>query len=317
MSTNRRGRRSKPKRLGSELRQATSTLPQAPPRKVAIVDWGIQRDHQALVGQPLEGHSVIAPETDFRDDDGHGTLLAGTVAGIANGFRCALKVASPAPAIELLAVKFIDVLTPPMSDNAAKAIRYAVKNGARIINASWDVGLNSAALRSAIADASERALVVVAAGNNGGNNDEYRTFPANVRLPNVISVMATDLGEEDDKPWFSNYGRETVDIAAPGVDIISTSPYLVPSNYDYLGYRAYSGTSAAAAQVSGAAAVLQLIKPDWKPKEIRDCLVNSVDHIPGLDHYCRARGRLNLCNAVTAALKMSRSPSGTSHSFWR
>ena len=77
-------------------------------------------------------------------------------------------------------------------------------------------GWNNPELRRAIADASERALVVVAAGNNGGNNDEYPTFPANVRLPNVISVMATDLGEEDDKPWFSNYGRETVDIGSGG-----------------------------------------------------------------------------------------------------
>ena len=274
------------------------------PIKVAIVDWGIQLDHEAF--DPIRGMisaaRVILPhDGDFGDDDGHGTMLAGTIAGIANNLcsgRDAVRL------VELLAVKFIDVLTPPTSDNAARAIRYAVEKGARIINASWDVGLNSPELRNAITEAAEAGdkgvLVVVAAGNDGGSNDRYpafpaASFPATSRPSNMIVVMATN--EHDEKPGFSNYGPGTVDIAAPGVNIVSTSPYLLPSNH-HLAYRRYSGTSAAAAHVSGAAALLLSMNPDWKPADIRKRLIDSADKLPGLECYCHLGARLNLGNAL-------------------
>jgi len=270
------------------------------PITVAIVDWGIQRDHVGFSPEMnVSGASVIG-DGNIRDDDGHGTMLAGTIAGMTNNTR-GNGGGSP---MRLLAVKFIDVKTPPMSANAAKAIRYAVDHGARIINASWDVGLNSSELRTAIKDAGEArryagdkgVLVVVAAGNDGGDNDHYPAFPAGFHLPNMIVVMATN--EDDEKPGFSNYGPGTVDIAAPGVNIVSTSPYLVPPSRHHPAYRRYSGTSPAAAHVSGAAALLLSIFPDWSPADIRDCLINSARKIPGLHRYCRAGGRLNLGNAL-------------------
>jgi subtilisin family serine protease len=160
---------------------------------VAIVDCGIKADHEAFVEnrQLVSCDRVITPrDGTCGDDDGHGTMLAGTIAGVINP-RCGDRVR--VPPVRLLSVKFIDWYTPPMSRNAAEAIRHAVDQGARIINASWEVGLKSRELEEAMQDASNKGvLVIVAAGNNGGNEDDYRTYPAGLDLPNLISVMASD-----------------------------------------------------------------------------------------------------------------------------
>jgi subtilisin family serine protease len=270
---------------------------------VAIVDWGIQRDHQAFGSKLVtRGVNVIAEGGNVGDDDGHGTMLAGTVAGIVTNLPGGGADAS----VRLLPVKFIDARNPPVSSNAAKAINCAVDAGAKIINASWDVGLNGPELRAAIKHAEDKnVLVVVAAGNAGGNNTDYSTFPASFRFSNMITVMASD--RKDEKPGFSNYGDD-VDLAAPGLNIISTSPYIsrpgaAPSPFGAHPYRRYSGTSPAAALVSGAAALLLSIKPGWTPREVRACLIDSSDRIAALEPFCPEGRRLNLCCAVDNALQ--------------
>jgi subtilisin family serine protease len=269
------------------------------PVTVAIVDCGIQSDHEDLNSQMVCGARVIPPDNnDFSDDDGHGTMVAGTIGAIASNDRGGRGMI---PAARLMAIKFIDVRTPPMSANAANAIIRAVDKGAQIINASWNVGLDSPELEGAIEYASSRdVLVVVAAGNNGGDNTRYLSFPASYKSDNLISVLATD--RNDQKASFSNYGQN-VHIAAPGVDIVSTFPYLcqppAPPSVSYNpAYRSYSGTSAAAAHVSGAAALLLSIRPSWTAENVRGHLMETVDPIPDLRHYCRAGGRLNVGRAV-------------------
>jgi subtilisin family serine protease len=278
------------------------------PIVVAIVDWGIQRDHEAFNPElVMPSATVIGDANDnLRDDDGHGTMLAGTIAGIVRNVPGG-GATSP---VRLFAIKFIDVRNPPMSSNAAKAIRRAVDAGAKIINASWDVGLNSLEVRGAIKYAEDhKVLVVVAAGNSGGNNGDYLCFPASLSFANVINVMASDV--EDEKPGFSNYG-ENVHIAAPGVAIISSSPYafrpgiVAPFTID--AYRRYSGTSPAAAHVSGAAALLLSINPGWNPQQIRACLVDGADRVPALEPFCHAGRRLNLRRAVEIALQTKAYP---------
>ena len=281
------------------------------PVTVAIVDWGIQRDHEAFGPELVAPGASVIPTANgnFGDDDGHGTMLAGTIAGVVTNIPGGGRAGS---SVRLLAVKFIDVRHPPMSNNAARAIRYAVDAGAKIINASWDVGLNSPDLRDAIKYAeNNNVLVVVAAGNGGGNNTDYPTFPASFRFANMITVMASD--EEDQKPGFSNYG-DNVDIAAPGVNIISTSPYMSqflgnPSPFGIHAYRRYSGTSPAAALVSGAAALLLWIQPSWTPQDLRACLMGSSDRITALQPFCPEGRRLNLRGTVEGALRLANSPS--------
>jgi subtilisin family serine protease len=225
---------------------------------------------------------------DITDQDGHGTMLAGSILATANSVSD----------IEIMAVKFFDVRTQPVAVNAAQAIRFAVKNGAQIMNLSFDLGIGSIELEEAIRSAcAAGVLVVIAAGNTGSDNDCYPLVPAlyaRVCRDNVIVVMAS--GQYDEKPTFSNFGKETVDLAAPGVKIESTRRFLSsipPSKI----YSPYTGTSAAAAQVTGAAALLKSQNPDWKAKDLKACLMETVDKLPGLK--CVNGGRLNLGRALS------------------
>jgi subtilisin family serine protease len=264
---------------------------------VAIVDSGVMVDHPRLRGRlwtrkidgrDVHGACVVdgAPAHDLTDQEGHGTMLAGTILATAN------EVAG----LELMAVKFFDVVNQPAAANAARAIRFATDNQASIINLSFDLGIGSQELRDAIGAACEAgALVVIAAGNTGGHNDRYPLVPACYaqEFPdNVIVVMATD--EYDGKPTFTNFGSATVDLAAPGVRIASTRRFVADG--DSRRYGRYTGTSAAAAQVTGAAALLRSRWPSWTAKNLKDRLLQTVDVLPGLK--CRSGGRLNLGRAL-------------------
>jgi len=275
---------------------------------VAIVDCGIKADHEAFVEnrQLVSCDRVITPrEGNCGDDDGHGTMLAGTIAGVINP-RCGDRVAVPP-------VRRRSSLRPSRRPCRPRHGVITISGISDHLRPEWPititgirkVGLKSRELDEAIRHASDKgALVIVAAGNNGGNNDDYRTYPACLDLPNLISVMASD--REDEKPYFSNYGRDTVDIAAPGVDIVSTYPYLYrppesPRSYEPA-YRSYSGTSPAAAHASGAAALLLALNPDWTPQKVRKCLLESAKRVTGLRPFCPEGRRLNLDRAVKLAL---------------
>lgn len=267
----------------------------APPVVVAIVDTGISTTHPDLVGHLWtnaaghHGFNVIAGNHRVEDVDGHGTLLAGTVGAVSNNL---LGIAGAGWPIRLMAVKFHDERTPPSAWYAALAIVWAVVNGARVINAAWDLGLPLPFLRQVIDFVGGplfRAVFVAGAGNDGLDNDVLPTYPASYNLPNVISVMASD--EYDDKPGFSNYGAATVHLAAPGVRILSTHSYLATPQW-----RMYSGTSAACAHVAHAAALVKALHPGWTPAQIRARLIATVDPSPYL--RCVAGGRLNLAQAI-------------------
>jgi subtilisin family serine protease len=276
------------------------------PVVVAIVDSGIMTDHPHLRrhlwtmkenGQPktVQGQLVRGArcmggvqDYDITDQDGHGTMLAGSILATANAVND----------VEIMAVKFFDVITQPIAANAAQAIRFAVQNGAHIINLSFDLGIGSDELQQAIQSATAAgALVVIAAGNTGSDNDRYPLVPASYAKAcppdNVIVVMASD--EYDERPTFSNFGSVTVDLAAPGVKIESTRTFLrtlEPANL----YGRYTGTSAAAAQVTGAAALLKSQNPSRLAKDLKQCLMDSVDKLPWLK--CWSGGRLNLGRAL-------------------
>ena len=264
------------------------------PVVVAIVDSGLAVEHPDLESHvwTREGRVVGARcmggrrDADITDEDGHGTNLAGTI----------LATAAHAPAIKLMPVKFFDVRTQPLAANAADAIHFAVDHDADIIVLSFDLGLGSTDLEAAFQRACRsKALLVVAAGNTGSDNDRYPVVPAAYAegfRDTVLVVMATDL--YDEKAGFSNFGRHTVDLAAPGVEIVSTRP--LTSTQDGRRYRRYSGTSAATAHVAGAAALLKGLNRARSAAEIKACLMKSADVRPALK--CRRSGRLNLGSAL-------------------
>jgi subtilisin family serine protease len=281
------------------------------PVVVAIVDSGVMTEHPDLTAHlwkspdgRVRGLNLVGPDIyDVEDGDGHGTLLAGTV----------LAAASGSPEVVLLPVKFIDGRTRPDSERAAQAIKWAADEGAKIIDLSWEVGIVNPALRTAIEYAGTKdALVVVAAGNSGADNDRLPAFPAcyghdgcsalpegdNRGLANVMTVMASD--RFDDRAGFSNYGRSSVHIAAPGVNVTSTHQTLrsglLPRDAGL--YQRYNGSSAAAAFVAGAAALLKARNRKLTPEAIRSVLIDTADVRPDL--RCKANGRVNLTRARDA-----------------
>jgi thermitase len=264
---------------------------------IAIVDSGVARHHPDLHGRthPRSKRFVVnPPDHHIDDEDGHGTSLAGTVAAVTDNPIGVASATWPF-IVRVLAQKFYDPWNELTGERAARAIVDAVDEGARVINLSWHVGLESAVLYDAIEYADlHDVLVVAAAGNEGTNNDELSIWPASYSDPaygltNVVSVMATN--RHDDKPGYSNYGRRTVDLAAPGQGILSTHYYLeVPQ------YREYAGTSAAAAHVTAAATLVRALRPAWTAPQVKQYLRTVVDANPFLD--CVARGRLNLARAV-------------------
>jgi subtilisin family serine protease len=280
-----------------EPADATARAPGADPVVVAIVDSGITVDHPILRRHLWTGDHGIhgmrfingVSDRDITDENGHGTMLAGVV----------LAAAARDPAVRIMTAKFFDAATPARPDNAASAIDFAVRHGAHIINLSWSVGLGSARLKAAVEHACQHALVVIAAGNFGSDNDHvFRAPPKYVLdLPGAITVMATDA--DDEKAWFSNYGRKSVDLAAPGVGIVSTRRFL--SRTAAAGsreFRTYSGTSAAAAFVSGAAALLKSRNSALTAKELKTRLMDAVDEVPSLKRRCVRGGRLNIGKAL-------------------
>jgi subtilisin family serine protease len=266
---------------------------------VAIIDSGIMASHPDLRGHlwdgpghpPVHGRSFIGSPADVEDQDGHGTMLAGTALAGANG----------SPAVRFMAIKFFDARKPPEANLGGKAIKWAVDHWAQIINLSWAVGIEKPGLRKAIEYARDKGvLIVVAAGNSGADNDAYESFPASYggdkTLTNVITVMATD--DLDDAPGFSNYGRKSVHIGAPGMRVISTHSYLAatPKPPDEFRFQRYDGTSASAAYVAGAAALLKSKNQTLSPENIREILMATADDRPDL--RCVAQGRLNVAQAL-------------------
>ncbi|MGF1583257.1 MAG: S8 family serine peptidase, partial [Gemmataceae bacterium] len=162
----------------------------------------------------------------------------------------------------------------------------------------WGGGGFSSSLQAAIkrSEAND-VLFVESAGNDNSINDARPAYPASYNVPNVISVAATN--NNDVLAGFSNYGANSVDIAAPGVGIEST----IPNNT----YSSYSGTSMAAPHVSGAAAVLWAENPDLSYSEVRDLLLNNTDPLPPQTKQV-ATGRLNLFKALEASQPQEPNP---------
>jgi subtilisin family serine protease len=251
---------------------------------------GIDDDRNGFVDD-LHGVDFANRTVDPMDDSGHGTHVAGIIGASGDNHRGTAGVSWK---VRLMAVKFLDANGDGNTAGAANAIDYAVASGARVINASWSVSVQSQALSDAIQNAADHGvLVVAAAGNEGMPSSTSPEFPASYDLPNVISVAATD--KRDRLADFSNYGRH-IDLAAPGDSIYSTVPtWLMASGYAF-----FSGTSMATPFVSGAAALYLARYPGSTNARVRSALLRTVDRLPSLRHRTRTGGRLDVRRALRA-----------------
>ena len=228
-----------------------------------------------------------------RDDNGHGSHCAGTIAAVGNN---GIGVIGVAPNVRLMPVKFLNAFGSGSTAGAIQAIEYAVKNGANVLSNSWGGGAYSKALEDVIKVAEKKNIVfIAAAGNDSQNNDKNPSYPASYKVGNIVSVAAID--RKGELASFSNYGAKSVHVAAPGVDILSTSMEG--------GYETLSGTSMATPHVSGIAALMLSKNSKLTPANIKQLLIRSSVSNSRLKGKVFASGQVSALNAMngTKALK--------------
>ncbi len=304
--------------------------------RVGVVDSGVDGTHPDLIGQidtslcrdfTNETEQIVSTPNDLF---GHGTHVAGIIGASGDN---TIGVSGVCWDISIVSLRVLDSNGMGYSSNAIMAVDYANSRNIPILNLSlsWDVSLvqhdyyYDQPMNFAIAN--YFGLVICAAGNRGINNDEGRVYPANFNYPNMITVAntfvsTTALGSEsvfnnpdlDDtiEQTGSNYGTNTVHLAAPGRPILSCFPCDTICdeglyNIDYHGihwadgYHYNAGTSMAAPHVTGVAALIKSIRPDLSAQEIKALILNNVDPIDDLENVCITGGRLNAYKAVRAA----------------
>jgi subtilisin family serine protease len=210
------------------------------------------------------------------DDHFHGTHVAGTIGAVGNN---GVGISGVNWHVQIMALKFLDASGGGYTSDAIAALNYAVANGAVVSNNSWGGGGFSSAFQTAIQNAANQGhIFVAAAGNDGWNNDDDPFYPAGYNVDNVISVAATD--NRDALAYFSNYGVESVDLAAPGVGIYSTFPTRMTNAMREEGfstnYETISGTSMATPHVAGVAALYLETNPSATPAEVSNAIVSSA-----------------------------------------
>jgi outer membrane protein assembly factor BamB/subtilisin family serine protease len=225
------------------------------------------------------------------DDVGHGTFTSGVVGAAGNN---AVGVCGVAWKVQLMELKFLASDGSGTTADELPCIDYAIKNGVKVINASFGSSGGSQAEADAIQAAGQAGIVfVVAAGNSTENIDISPQFPADYPLDNIVAVGATD--SRDLPASFSNYGSGSVEIFAPGENIYSTS------NAGTTSYGYESGTSLATPFVTGAVALLMAKYPTDTYRETINRVLNSADRLASLAGKAQTGGRLNLATALTTA----------------
>lgn len=248
---------------------------------VAVIDSGVAINHPDLQGNiwtnpgeiagngvddenngyvdDVHGWDFVASDSDPRDENGHGTHVAGIIGARGDNH---IGGAGVAYRVKLMPIRVLDSNAAGSTTAVALGVRYAVDNGARIINLSLAGPSGADDLKAAILYAQVKgAVVVVAAGNQSRSLSITPSFPASYLLDNIVGVSATDetLGLAD----ISNYG-EGADIAAPGADILSTS---IDGGYEWR-----TGTSMATPAVAGTLALIASVRPDLDGTGLRNAL---------------------------------------------
>lgn len=270
----------------------------------------IDDDGNGLVDD-WKGFNFLTDNNDVYDDNAHGTHVAGIAGAVGNNGQ---GVSGVCWQVRIMGLKFLNTAGDGNVGDAIEAIEYAANLGVDILNCSWGGPDYSETLRNMVSYANGQGVLLVAAAGNGGvNTDDSPEYPACFEVANVISVAASDAGdqravwgdenENTDDCGFScsnvvaavpgsNFGATTVDLAAPGKDILSTVPG---------GYAVFSGTSMSAPYVSGAAALVLARNPGLTPSQLKQRLMNTVDKVSAFSGLCVTGGRLNLQKALAGS----------------
>ena len=313
---------------------------------IGVIDQGIDFNHPDLAANiwtnpgEIDGNHIDDDGNGFVDDfhgfnfvDNNGTTFSGLatedhathVAGIAGAAgNNNVGIAGVNWSVGLMSLRFLDEDGFGNTLKAIDAIQYArtmrnlwVSTGGtkganiRVLNASFGGALFSQQFLDAINQANTAGLLFVAAAGNVDNgtlepnNDLVPHFPSNFAAPNIISVAASN--SSDALTSFSHFGATTVDIAAPGNAILSTTPNNT--------YSSFSGTSMAAPQVSGAAALLWAQNPNLTVQQVKNILMADGNVITGFADKILSQRRLNVGNSMAGVISGDVTPPGTVGSF--
>ena len=274
---------------------------------VAVIDTGVDYKHEDLAANmwrnpgeipgngidddgngyvdDVYGYDFCNGDADPLDDHDHGTHCAGTIGAVGDN---GIGVAGVCWNVRIMALKFLDADGYGSTADAIGCIEYAVQQGARVLSNSWGGGEYEQALKDAIDAAGAAGVLFVAAAGNeyGNNNDTYPAYPASYESDNILSVMSVD--EYGSMSYFSNFGATSVDLGAPGSDILSCKR---GGGYQYM-----SGTSMATPHVSGACALLLSLNSGATYQQVKSALLGTTDaSLPGL---CLSGGLMKLGAAV-------------------
>lgn len=288
--------------LGAINAPAAWTVPAVTSVTVAVLDSGIDVTHPDLAANvwrnpnptvgDVHGYNVLTRSGDVSDDWGHGTEVAGIIGAAAASAQSG--VTGVAPRVRLMAVKVLDRNGRGSMANVVAGMRYALRNGARVINLSLAGPQRSPALERQIRAAQDAGVFVVTSAGNFGNDLVARpTYPASYRGANLIGVASTGPGGELSS--FSNRGGP-IALAAPGEDVLTTARGT--------GHVGMYGTSAAAPQVAGALALLTAARPGATIAQVRAALMGGARRLPGLVGKVRA-GLLDVGAAMARLLAQS------------
>ncbi len=283
---------------------------------VAVIDSGLRYTHEDLAANvwtnpgeipgngidddgdgyvdDVHGINAVNHDGDPKDLSGHGTAVAGVLGGVGDNRK---GITGVAWRVQILPCRFLAGSTGHVSQ-ALECIDFVLAKGARVINASWGSPDFSQALYDAIAAARDQGVPVVAAAGNFGRDIDARPFyPASFDLDNIVAVAATT--RQDTLAPFSDYGATSVDIAAPGVAIVST--YATTDTK----YVVLSGTSLATPYVTGSMALLMTRFPADGYLSLIQRLYRAVDPLPALAGKCTTGGRLDLATALGGRLSVA------------
>jgi subtilisin family serine protease len=251
---------------------------------VAVIGTGVAYDHEDLEANiDPRGWDFFDNDPDPYDDDGPGTHCAGTIAAVGNNM---IGVTGVCWSARVLPVKFMEGGAGTTA-GAISAIQHAASMGAKVSCNPWGGSAYSEALRLAIE--ASGMLFVASAGGGSNNNDMFPIYPASYDLDNIIAVANTT--RTDALHVASNYGLTSVDLGAPGTEILSTFP---PQAYSF-----FSGTSMAAAHVAGAACLVWSYAPALSYLDVKNAILSTVDVIPALQGKTVSGGRLNVSNMLS------------------
>lgn len=262
---------------------------------VAVLDTGCDPDHEDG-GDFVQGYDFVNNTADVIDDHGHGTFCAGQIAAQVNdigaGGIAANLFSYHSRGIKIMPVKFLDASGSGTCWNAARAIRFAVDNAAKVLSCSFGGRCDGYAVQDAVIYAQNMGAVIVAAAGNSGLDADASSanmiYPMGYPYDHILSLGAIE--RDGTMASYSTYGRVSVDAVGIGTNAFSLLPV---DSYGYM-----TGTSMVAPQGSAVAAMMLAMNAHLTNVEVVDIIKNSVVQDPYLNSFVATAGRLNAVNAL-------------------